>query len=413
MIIYAYIINKSFKGRRNFGEIFTIVTAVKIVVTSLIFYFAWMHPLSELGKLRIPDQLGGGFIDANYYDYLGFELAGSSFKDAQDYLFATWLSFGVVFYNGLIYYLFGGQAVNILIINIIMSSAVDYLIFKLLFKKVKHILFFLIPLFLYVIFYTISPGKEAISNLFFFLSIYITYDIISNNKRSFINYFIKAFALIVLCCMRINLAFLICLIDFYIIFSYAKSHRKYFISSIIIILSLLLFFVIKLYSLEVLASILDVDKYLSNQYQYLSTKSGLTFYIADLLMPTSVVLYLLLAPIRAIAWLIGPFPALDFSIFSCIYDECSFYSIFSRSESFFRSLSGFMNSIFLFFIFKNWGKFKSVEVQKIWDIFFPALIISTLIISTLTFLEGARYRVIIEPILFILFCISFKTRMNI
>lgn len=411
-IVYVYLINKSYKESINFGQIFTAVTIIKLLIAALLSYFAWIQPLSELGKLRIPDQIGGGFLDANYYDYLAYELALNNFSNAQDYLLATWQSFGIVLYNGLIYYLFGLHEVNIFLINTAISSILDYLIIKLLIKKVKPFLFFLIPLFLYVMFYSLSPGKEAISNLFFFASIYATYTIIYGDNKSIKIYFIKVIVMIVLGCMRVNLFFLICIIDFFIILKFTKKYRIHFISSTILLIGLLSIITYVIYGERILFEIFDVDKYLSSQRQFLINKSGIIFFFSDLLMPSSTIFYFILAPLRAIAWIIGPFPVLDFSVISCSYDVCSFYDFFRSSESFFRSVSSIMNLIFIFFIFKNWNKVKAVKVQEIWNIFFPAFVIATLIISTFTFLEGAKYRVILEPILYILFCISFKTKMS-
>ena len=58
MISYGYLIGCAFGKKRNFGEIFTIITLIKIVIAALIFHYVWIQPQMELGILRTQSQIG-------------------------------------------------------------------------------------------------------------------------------------------------------------------------------------------------------------------------------------------------------------------------------------------------------------------------------------------------------------------
>ena len=342
---------------------------------------------------------------------MGHELADQAFANLNHYLFATWLSAGVVFYIAVIYYFLGGGVVSIFLVNFCLSLIVDLLIIGFLWGKVRRSILYVIPFLFYTIYYSIIPGKEVLTSVLFYSSIFTSFAILNNNRNAKKLIAAKIMCLVLAALWRANVSAIILLVDFYVYTSLRKTKlfRTLFIGFLLLtVVGYLAYWSI---GIDALTRMADVQAYFEIQKERILDKSAdLTSEIATTLLPENKFFLMVLAPVRVVAWFVAPFPMVDLSQFKCLLESCNPYNIFRGFESIARLISGIMNALFISVCVISAMQKYPQKKSLAWRYIFGVVAIPAALISTLYLVEGSRYRVLIEPALFLMFALSIGDR---
>jgi hypothetical protein len=342
----------------------------------LSFLFFWYYPLAESGLLITSTQMPE-LTDSNYYLHLS-EIISKDIKQNFYLANSTWLSQGVVLYGAFIYFLFGAYPIFITFINSILFT---FLISKFLnsynFKIENGFFIFLMIISPFTLSYFSILSKELLSvvGLLWFFSNYI-------NLSTFRNLVLPSLFLLI---VRPNLA----LILFFCFFIY--NFRKNFI--LIVFSVIILFLMIDSFQ-NLFEAYGSISIILERNIGALANKnSAIKELIFNLVIYDSVFLNIIFSPLRALIWIVSPFPILDIPILQ-IFDNSELIKFGSRLSAA-RSISTLFVVLCLIYIIFN---IKLIPKKLNFLIFF--LIITVFLISFNSFFEGARYRVILEPFLF-------------
>lgn len=371
--------------------------SIKIIFSVLIYYFFYFEPLDQISALRFENQEQEGFQDALYYDYLGSVVANLSYSEWLPYLNATWLSQGIVAYLGIIYSLFGVSQTNYLFINMIISFSSLYFLTSLIGSdlggRVNYITF--LP---FVMYYEITPGKECLTNAFVFSLIYFGMAAIRRD-RQMKNYIFLSLAIVGLGLIRLNALMLLALFfaALLLINGYYKS-----ILSILVVGVIVVALVDGGLIWDVIYSIQSYSEILASRAQYIDTNSAKYFFF-NLLTSDNVFINLILSPLRLVVWLVAPLPLNIFEVIYAVFDG-SGYSRFRSAEFAMRTLSSIVMVYMLFnFIKSRQRMIELCDPKDMRCVILLATLIFGLALSTTNFIEGARYRTLIEPLITLLF----------
>lgn len=351
-----------------------IVSYPNILILSYLFF--WYYPLAEAGLLITTSQRPE-LTDSNYYLYLS-EIISNDISENFYLANSTWLSQGVVLYGAFIYFLFGAHPIFITFINSILFT---FLISKFLnsynFKIENGFFIFLMIVSPFTLSYFSILSKELLSvvGLLWFFSNYI-------NSSTFRNLVLPSLFLLI---VRPNLA----LILFFCFFIY--NFRKNFI--LIVFSVIILFLMIDSFQ-NLFEAYGSISIILERNIGALANKnSAIKELIFNLVIYDSVFLNIIFSPLRALIWIVSPFPILDIPILQ-IFDNSELIKFGSRLSAA-RSISTIFIVLSLIYITLN---IKLIPKKLNFLVFF--LVITVFLISFNSFFEGARYRVILEPFLF-------------
>ncbi len=385
------------------------VLSIKLILTILVAVIFVQLPLLEGDTLRTSFQ-DGRLMDSNYYDYIALELVNIGLnKDTFHLLFSTWSSFGVISYIYIVYFIFGTNYLVIIIVNSALSVLGISFIYKILSlntnnRNLKSISYgILLPLFVY---YDATPSKETLTFLFIAASLFYNYRLKYSKK-----YLALIFSLLGLFIIRPNVALL--LLGFFLISKKKLLSINTFISILIIIFPVY-YIVDKIIGVQtIIDSYFSLDTLLKmkSKANDLVIQSPLKIKIIELFDGTTFTKLVLFIPFRLIIWLVLPFPILYFNFYE-LYEnfismELNWLSFYHNSYSILRSF----NVIFLmYFIYKisikllkNGLSYLSPEQKYI----FNYIIYIAVVVSSFSFANSSRYRILIEPLVFALF-ISMK-----
>ena len=369
------------------------------ITSYIVFVWFWYFPLASLGDLRTATQIPE-YQDANYYDYLAYLASVANYSDWLPILSATWLSQGVVAYLGVIYKYFGTSQFNFVFINILLGYlSVIYIqgIVSTPGRKDVAIPALFIP---FVLYYNVTPGKEVLTNVLSYATLYFIF--LAWNRRGRIDIgliIVILMHIIILALIRVNAALMIIGVFAIYCFVHAENIIK-------LIFGFSLFGLAALYAFQLIGLsdlfllIADMDVHMSQLDLRLrnSEVGGLKYTLATTLTSDNYIVNIILAPFRMIIWLVAPFPFVNLdgllqSIFSSDH-----YTIFRAGEGLARSFSSLIMVCFCFKVIRFLAMYRHRTASSSVNFLLFMALGFTLILSTTNFVEGARYRTIIEPL---------------
>lgn len=387
-VIYLLVIFYIISNNKQFSNFFLITVSYPNILI-LCYLFFWYDPLIDSDSLVTTTQLPE-LTDSNYYLYLSESISKNLWQNL--YLAnSTWLSQGVVLYGTFIYVIFGVYPIFITFINSILFIVLTSKFIKSYDLKVENgffILLMIISPFTLSYFSILSKEILSVAGLLWFFSNYI-------KSSTFKSLFMPSFFLLVI---RPNLA----LILFFCFFIY--NFRRNFI---LIILSVIVFFL----SIDLFQNLFEaygsITTILDRNIGALANKnSAIKELIFNLVIHDSVFLNIIFSPLRALIWIISPFPLLEIPILQ-IFDNSELIKFGSRLTAA-RSISTIFVVLSIIYMIFN---IKSIPKKLNFLVFF--LVITVFTISFNSFFEGARYRIIIEPFLFFILAVMNLKNHNI
>tara|TARA_B100000787_G_C16190073_1_gene296952 strand:+ start:1109 stop:2464 length:1356 start_codon:yes stop_codon:yes gene_type:complete len=389
------------------------VLSIKLILTILIAIIFVQFPLLEGDTLRTSFQ-DTRLQDSNYYDYIALELVNIGLnKDTFHLLFSTWSSFGIISYIYTVYTIFGTNYLVIVIVNSALSVLGISFIYKILIlntnnSNLKSISYgILLPLFVY---YDATPSKETLTFLFIVASLFYNYRLKYSKK-----YLGLIFSLLGLFIIRPNVALL--LLGFFLISKNKILSFNTFISGLILTFPVY-YLVDKIIGVQtIIDSYFSIDTLLElkSKANNLVIQSPLKLKIIELFDGTTFTKLVLFIPFRLIIWLVLPFPLLYLNFYELFENfitiEFNWLSFYHNSYSILRSFNVILLMYFIYNIstklLKNGLSYLSPEQKYI----FNCIIYLGVVISTFSFANSSRYRILIEPLVFALF-ISMKYLKN-
>lgn len=298
--------------------------------------------------------------DSNFYDYHALRLSVYDIPYIYDRSEVTWQSTGVIFIYALVYKIFGDALINPIMVNFIMIFSVLKLIRVSSLNRFQFGIFLL--LFPFFAINTMVVGKDALT--VFLLSAFLGWGIRNQLYASIIGFSRSIVLMLISFWIRFNsIPFF-----FFPLLALKSSYRFRWI------------FLAGLGGVFMSQFILEHYSDISIFIQLQRDISGGGFLI-DVLIPNNIGLFLLVSPLRIIAFLISPFP-----MFSVLFDGDGFHYIFT----FFKFLSGFA-----WFVVVARLIFTYRYSVTVWRIYMPVIFCAALI-STVHLIEGGRYRVVCD-----------------
>ena len=151
---------------------------------------------------------------------------------------------------------------------------------------------------------------------------------------------------------------------------------------------------------EIIFIIFDINSYMSQLDLRLQNTDtgGLKYKLAVALTSENLFINLLLAPFRMIFWLVAPFPFLNLLDLANKLFSGDNYAVFRSAEVLARTLSSLIMVYFCIRVLYVYSTGKFRQMTKSANFLLFILIGFALILSTTNFIEGARYRTLIEPL---------------
>jgi hypothetical protein len=361
----------------KYHSTYTSIVLFFISMVWLLFYYNFVFPS---GDYYTAEQI---LTDSNYYDYHALKLSVLDFSEIIDRSNITWQSQFVISFYAIVYKVFGQNLINPILVNLIMIYlSLYFLRIRLLSNTESLLLLLLLPFFAIN---TVVVGKDTLT--IFFMSLFLKefYNINRKSfKKSILSFIIQINMLFLSTMNRINSLPIFLSI-------YITKIKKINLKTIGI---LIIFFILFLYLfLNQLSHYFDISSYIHMQRE----KSNMPDLITTLLLPTDVITYFIIAPLRMIAFLISPFPLFS-NLFNFNFNDSISY--FSYSFFLFKLLSG-MTYFFILFYLALLIKRKNLLVNTL----LPFLIV-VFFISSVHLVEGGRYRVICDMLLVWTFIMS-------
>lgn len=338
-----------------------------ILTSGIYYYLSWVVPMriSGLEFTRFQNEL---VSDSNYYLFLAREIARSNFEKIA-LANSTWLSQGVVLYGAFILWL-TKRTIFIWFINKLLIFHATTILAKNYVIKHRRIgfmfLVFSLPFFNY---YTNMLTKETLS--FFLLASVL----VSVKRKRYVSLLVF---LAMLFFVRMNL---LALVFAYFAFYWIIKKRRYGL------LILLLLGIGMGYS-AVLESVGFVDLAANFEMRTGRSALGVRGVVAGILGPTTFAKLVIFAPLRAVLWFYAPLPIVSFN-FTSLFVWDDWRNTYVAYISLARLASALM---LLFYTIKQRFAFRYLKNSI--GLF---VLIYVLVISTTSFVMGARYRSIIEP----------------
>ena len=392
-----------FRERSNFN--WFKVLSIKLILTILVSVIFVQLPLLEGDSLRTSFQ-DTRLQDSNYYDYIAIKLVNIGLgEDSFHLLFSTWSSFGIISYIYMVYYIFGINYLAIVIVNSALSVLGIYFIYRIFIlsssiRSPKYIAYgILLPLYVY---YDATPSKETLTFLFVAASLFYNFRLKYSSK--YLGLILSLFGLFII---RPNVGLL--LLGFFVVASDKVWTFRNF-ASILIMIFPVYYLVDKLIGVQaIIDSYFSFDTLLKlkNEANDLVIQSKLKLKIIELFDATSLAKLVLFMPVRLMIWLILPFPILYFNVYELMKEltsiELHWLSFYHNAYSVLRSINVVLIIYFIYkigvYLFKN--GLSSLSPSQRYILLY--IIYIGVVVSSFSFANSSRYRVLIEPLIFSLF----------
>lgn len=392
------------------------VFQLKLIISLVLAAFFLFLPLGK--DVSTVDQ-NANLIDATYYNYLAKTLANKGIFNNLDLAYSGWQTGGIAIITGIIYFTFSSSTLTIIIVNSFLVTLSSILIFSLanenfIIKKNIYPLFFLLPFLPMESSYDVVPSKEVHSIFFIVGLLYLTFQLIK--KQNILNWILILISCYLLFLIRFNLLISFIFYGVLFLFFFRASIKKIMVS-----LGLAAFIVFLSTSVNSIGNI--VFRYLdfgiiNEMIDAKEINSGLKKIIIDTFSATSLPKMIGFLPIRAIIFLFLPFPILLFSP-TYITDLIQFRSIQGDEYFWFHfyvegsaKLDSFFMLIafpfFILFLFKLKHNIKD-SYGYFFLFFFVFMLLS---LSTFNFVEGTRYRALIEPLYYAMAFVGLKEKFS-
>ena len=373
--------------------------SLKVVFSALIYFIFWYRPLKSIGILTISSQSDNlGFQDSMFYQYHANIISKIDIEYWLDASRVTWQSEGVVIYLASLFKLFGNELYNVVFINILLGYLAVVQLFQLgLSVKDKH--FYLIVLWPHTLYYDIPPGKEVLTNFLVYSIICCGYRIFIKTGRVYFGDLIKLFFLFnLLVFVRVNVGVLLAIAI--IISVWFSSRRTVILGALFALMGFVIYYrFTDNISLSVEASLDGAGNF--DERLELEDNS-LKVAIVNALHTNSTAINLFLSPVSFIIWILAPLPFIGLDV---IYNSVVLgisYAQFTLGPH----LGRLFASIWIFsniFKFGIWTFFKNSWKTNFNHRYIIILtIFLSLTIAYSTLVQGARYRVLVEPLIVLL-----------
>lgn len=398
-ILYLFLKKLSVSNKSitiNWFYVFQIKLFVTLILASIFVFLPLGTDIST--SEQVP-----ALIDATYYNYLAKTLANEGIFKNIELAYSGWQTGGIVITTSIIYKIFSSSTLTVIIVNcllITLSSLFIFLLANSCFKKIgSQRLFYLLPFAPMETSYDTVPSKEVWS---LFLVIGIVYLFFLLSKKIKPGYIIFLFAAAyLLFIIRLNLLGSIIVGGILFLFFFRASIKKILVSSVFV--SVLVFLSL---STKVVGDI--VMRYLdfgiiNAMIDIKETNSGLKKVIIDTFSATSLAKMIGFLPIRAIIFLFLPFPILFFSpdyiadfLNNQLVEKDKYYLFHFYVEGS-AKLDAFLMLLFFPFFLNFIFQLKKIIIDSFGFFFLFFFLFMLLSISTFNFVEGTRYRALIEP----------------
>lgn len=375
----------------------------KVAFSALIYFIFWHRPLKSIGILTINSQSNNlGFQDSMFYQYHANIISEMDIKYWLDASRVTWQSEGVILYLAALFRLFGSELYNVVFINILLGYLAVVQLLQLGLTKNSRYLY-LIVLWPHTLYYDIPPGKEALTNFLVYSIICISYRIfIYQNKISSFDLLKITFLLGLLVFVRVNVAVLLAVA---IISGVSISKgRLGFVVFFFSAGGFLIWYKFGDVFGQYVEGSLDSSDNFEEKLEI--EESSLKVFIAKTLRTDSAVINILLAPISFIIWILAPLPNIGLDgIYKSIVLGIS-YAQFQQGPHLGRL---FASVWMLSNIFKksNWINIINLSITNCnYRFVLSVTIILSFTIASISLVQGARYRVLVEPLLILLVMVA-------
>lgn len=404
LMAIAYLATKFLfiKGKIKHPNSLLLLLSLKVFISALVYYFLWYQPLSNLGALFLENQAETGFQDAMFYQFHATQIAQLDPTEWWQASSVTWQSEGIILYLSAIFKLFGDAMYNVTFLNILLSYLSILLILSIgeLGQAKFAGLAIILP---HTLYYDIPPGKEALTTFLAYSTIAsVYYSTLLRPPKQFVSVLLGASALILLLMVRANVALLL---TFAIFISLIILHRG--ISSQTLIFSIvgvaIYFSAQTFFSANVESQIAAIGSGVDRlNEEDSSTKTK----IVNIIYTESAIANLLFSPSYAVIWLLSPLPNLGLDLLYAGLIKRDSYAIYSFGPYFSRLAASIILLIMAFQI-PIWSRLLlAVKAMPAIRYVFTINLILVIAISYNNLIQGARYRVIVEPIIWILFFAS-------
>jgi hypothetical protein len=252
----------------------------------------------------------------------------------------------------------------------------------------------------FVLYYNITPGKEVLTNVLAYSNLYFLF--LAWNRRDRISpgfIFVILMLVIILGLIRVNAALMI--ISVFAIYCFMHSASKIWLLLRFGFIGLAAFYLFHLLGLsDLIALITDIDSHVSQlDLRLQNTEAGsFKHTLATALTSDNFIVNLILAPFRMLIWLVAPFPFVDiYGLLQSILSS-DHYTVFRAGEALARYFSSLIMVYFCFKVFRFVATYRYSITSSSAKYLLIVTLGFTLILSTTNFVEGARYRTIIEPL---------------
>lgn len=375
-----------FVSRRNKLVVLFLFLA-KVILTVGVYFIFYYSPLDVGNSLRTSFQ-NESLYDSNYYDYISAKIASRGLGEGVSLIYSTWNSFGVILYISTIYSLLGVNTVYVVIINVfIVSLGIVRFVesFNILSNRV--FLYIVSALFFmpYQIYHDATPSKESLTLGLFLLSL-SEYNVSLSSIKNKQNYT----SLILLTLVRPMLGALIFVwMQRWALFKSSRSFLYTLAGIILFIFLTPLLLRVDIFQYLSLSSIFD----LNDLAQERLSLSGIKLRIFETFGAKDLVSLVVWAPLRLVIWLFLPFPLIEFPIENLFsLNEVNWLLFVQSGQKIFRTLGVLYYLPYLIiFLFSLKSVYKSE--MGVFILFIG------LLISSYTFINSSRYRLVIEPLI--------------
>jgi hypothetical protein len=390
-------------------DVWTLAFLGKFTLSVAILGFLWMRPLVGVDLVRTSTQIPGLLTDSNFYDYLADRVAKAGFAESRTLLFATWQSVGIVAYGAAIYKLFGVSTLYVSAFNVVLALLAAVSLTGILralapersrFWNLGWVVLFL-PVETY---YDSMLSKEPLTNAFFYLALLAAARLYAEVGRARRNAMLYAIAVVLLTALRPNASLLALVTPLALLIRGRHALRRTLAAGFAFALALGVASLVA----DPVAIISDVANVatLSERTQLLIEQkadegdAGLKQGVSALVSPRGSLLDIPLAPLRAVIWNYVPFPILLPRVNLATGGEEMLWRDWNR---YFKTWIEVMRvlSAFVLIVVTPWVVVALRRpARSVSGFMFLAsnTIVPLLVMSNVMFVQGSRYRSLLEPL---------------
>ena len=382
-----------------------LVFLLKILFVQFILHL-WFTSLEPIGMVRTHFQ-NPMVTDSNFYDYHAYLISSNAWNDWLSSAQSTWLSFGVILYGAIVYTLAGP---SLLYIGWLNSVFVLIGLFALIGLAQRagaprtsgYILILFLP---YSGVYDSILSKEPLTFCFFYLTLYLLYRAI--DERGWGGTIILIASSVALGLVRLN-ALALVLMAFLLA---RQVPIRFRIQAAL--LGAVAFFGVSLYVYGQVGWLFDslspeivVENAALTSLELASSgaNSGLRGNVAGLLMTSNPLAYVLLTPVRALAWMVVPFPLIPVDVANFIgawiHSKSNPYALYQQTLGLLRNLQAIVYLSCLGVIAWAWVRDRE-NLQRTYGALIGIFLLTAVVMSSVLLVQGSRYRLLVEPIVFL------------